>query len=450
MTSNRFGGRRPAAFTAAALRRALLLPLALSTMTGALVLGLAEHVREAMNGETQDEREMHAVDSIYRRLSEEETTLHHPVSVASEDKSMSELPVDLNTLDRAAQRHAKIAQRAVALSGLVREWMRERALIRGLPAAQAAAEHEEKALDNLRAQLDSLTADLLTEESADQAIVRRRFAEMLALVAVLSVVLGVVVAGYVRRDLVIVSKAFSERLDAEQEISRIKDDFVATLSHELKTPINAILGWTTLLRRRSDDAVTVRRALDRIERNARKQAKLVDDIVDMSCIVTGKLSMCWQSLELQPVVDSAVAEVRATAEMKKVRTDFSVDADAGPLWGDAQRVHQILVNLIDNAVKFAPAGGHVVVRARRAGDAVELRVSDNGHGIPNDFVPHAFGAFRQGESSASRAYGGLGLGLAIVRRLVDLHGGTVRVESPGEVGGATFVVTLLSSPRITA
>jgi signal transduction histidine kinase len=446
MTSHGYGGQSPTAFTAAALRRAVLLPLALATITGALVLGLAEHVRIAVEGETEDEREVYAVDSLYRRLSDDEMALHSS-GAASARKTLSDVPTHLTTLERAGRRHTKIAQSIATLSNLVREWMHERERIGALPPAQAA--DEEQRLIAMRAQLDALTAELLRAEGADEASVRRRFAEMLALVAVLSVVLGVVVAIYVRRDLVVVSKAFSEKLDAEQETSRIKDDFVATLSHELKTPINAILGWTTLLRRRSEDAVTRRRALDRIERNARKQARLVDDIVDMSCIVTGKLALSCHSLDVLSIVESAVASAQAAAEMKGIRIVLAVAADAGSIWGDARRVRQVLVNLVDNAVKFAPSGGRVIVGATRAGDAVQLRVSDSGQGVPTDFVPYAFGAFRQSDSSASRTHGGLGLGLAIVRRLVELHGGSVAVQSPGEAGGATFVVTLPSPVRLS-
>ena len=183
------------------------------------------------------------------------------------------------------------------------------------------------------------------------------------------------------------------------------------------------------------------------ERNARRQAKLVDDIVDMSCIVTGKLSLRWQSLDVLAVVVSAVASGQAAAEAKGIRIEVDVAPDAGLLWGDDRRVRQILGNLLDNAIKFAPAGGRVIVGARRTRDTIELRVSDSGQGLSNDFLPHAFGTFRQSESSATRAHGGLGLGLAIVRRLAEMHGGTVAVEGRGEAGGATFRVTLPSSVR---
>ena len=440
-------GRSPAAFAAAAMRRALLLPLALATITGALVLGLAEHARLAVAGRMEDEREVVAIDSIIRRLSDDQMTLHHAGSVAPDRRTVSEIPTHLATLESAARRHARIAEQLRALSQLVREWMREREVIGGLPAARAT--EEEQRLIVLRTQLDALTAELQKEEGADGAAVRRRFAEMIGLVAVLSVVLGVAVAIYVRRDLVVVSRAFIEKLDAEQETSRIKDEFVATLSHELKTPINAILGWTTLLRRRPDDPPTIRRALDRIERNARRQARLVDDIVDMSCIVTGKIALSYHSVDVAATIESAAASAQATAETKGVRIGTAVATDTGSIWGDRQRVRQIVVALIDNAVKFAPAGGRVTVGARRAGDNVQLRVSDNGPGLPGDFVPHAFEAFRQGEPSSSRAHGGLGLGLAIVQRLVALHHGTVEAQSPGEAGGATFIVTLpCASPRV--
>jgi signal transduction histidine kinase len=445
MTSNGRGNRSPTEFAAAALRRALLLPLALATITGALVLGLAEHVRAAVAGKTQDEREVYAVGSICRRLSDDVMSLHHAGSAAPDPRLGAEIPTHLTTLASAARRHARLAGNLSALSNLVREWMRVRERMAAFPPPQAV--DEEQRLVTLRARLDELTAELLKDENADEAAVRRRFAEMLTLVAVLSIVSGVGAAIYVRRDLVVVSRAFIQKLDAEQETSRIKDEFVATLSHELKTPINAILGWTTLLRRRSDDPTMVRRALDRIERNARRQARLVDDIVDMSCIVTGKLTLSRHSLDVAPMVESAVASAQSAADMKGIGVAVAVEPDAGSIWGDARRVRQILCNLVDNAVKFAPPGGRVRVGAKRVGDIVELRVSDSGQGLAADFAPHAFEAFRQREASATRAHGGLGLGLAIVQRLVEMHDGTVQVQSPGEVGGATFVVRLPSSAR---
>ncbi len=444
MTSTGYETRCPAEFAAAALRRAILLPLALATITGALVLGLAEHVRVAVAVRMDDAREVAAVSLIYRSLTDDQMALHHPGSTALRGRIGSGMPGELTTLDGAARRHARLAEKLRALSGLVHDWMRERRAIGDLPPAQTAA--QEQKLVALRTELDALTAELQKDEGADEAAMRRRFAEMLALVAVLSVVLGVVVAIFVRRDLVVVSKSFTRELDAEQETGRLKDEFVATLSHELKTPINAILGWTTLLQRRPDDPVTTRRALDRIERNARKQARLVDDIVDMSCIVTGQLRLSLHPVDVASIIESAVRSAQATADMKGVQVSVAVAGDAGLIRADARRVRQILVNLVDNAVKYAPTRGRVIVGATRSGNAVQLRVSDSGQGLPRDFVPHAFEAFRQSESSSSRAHGGLGLGLAIVQRLVGMHGGTVNVQSPGEAGGATFVVTLPGVP----
>ncbi len=443
MTSTGNGGRSPAAFTAVALRRALLLPLTLSTITGALVLALALHVRDAVDCETQDEREMHAIQSIYRRLSDDEMMVHGAVAAATNRKPAPEVSANLAMLEQVARRHARIAQSAVALDNLVRGWMRERELMGAHPAAGGAA--DEQRLDGMRAQLDSLAADLMKEESADEVAVRHRFAVMLMLVAVLSVALGAAAAVYVRRDLAIVAKAFAQKLNEEQEASRVKDEFVAALSHELKTPINAVLGWTTLLRRRCDDPITVRRAIDRIERNARKQARLVDDIVDMSCIVTGKLTLSRESVDVPSALESAVASRRAAAETKGVRIVLAVGDDAGAIWGDAGRVRQILENMIDSAVKFAPHGGRVFVGATRLGNAVQLRVSDEGNAPSAALAQQASGALRRAEPASSRSPGSFGLGLAIARQLVELLGGTVDVKNPGEAGGATFAVTLPSA-----
>ncbi len=227
-----------------------------------------------------------------------------------------------------------------------------------------------------------------------------------------------------------------------REASRLKDEFIATVSHELRTPMTAILGWTAMLPARSGDPAALRRGLEVIERNARAQARLIDDVLDVSRIVTGKLHLAVATVDLAAVVRTALDTVGPRAQTKGVGLVVEVPADLGTLVGDPDRLQQVVWNLTWNAVKFTPRGGTVTVRGERSGDAVTLVVADTGEGIAPEFLPHVFERFRQADSSSTRSHGGLGLGLAITRHLVGLHGGTVRAESGGAGQGATFTVTL--------
>jgi signal transduction histidine kinase/ActR/RegA family two-component response regulator len=231
------------------------------------------------------------------------------------------------------------------------------------------------------------------------------------------------------------------RAEAEAA-NRAKDQFLATLSHELRTPLTAMLGWVRVLRAGGLDPLTVARALATIERSVKAQAQLIDDLLDVSRIIAGKLRLETQLLDFKTVVEAALEGARPAAEAKRIRLDAALEPGLVALSGDPGRLQQIVANLLGNAVKFTPDGGKVeVVLARRDAD-VELRVRDTGQGIRPEFLPHVFDAFRQEDSAASRAHTGLGLGLAIVRHLVERHGGTVTAESPGEGQGATFVVRL--------
>jgi len=240
----------------------------------------------------------------------------------------------------------------------------------------------------------------------------------------------------------------------EREANRLKDEFLATVSHELRTPLTAMLSWARLLQDGIGDDRERRRGLEVIERNARAQSRLIDDLLDTSRIVTGKLLIARDPVAIEPVISDAVESVRPAAAAKAIELRIDVE-NGGTVIGEAKRLQQILWNLLTNAVKFTPRDGRVDVVARRDGDELELRVSDTGPGISRAFLPHVFDRFRQADTSTTRAHGGLGLGLAIVRHLVDLHGGTVRAESEGEQRGATFVVRLplsaaLVEPATTA
>ncbi|HEX7956047.1 MAG TPA: ATP-binding protein, partial [Pyrinomonadaceae bacterium] len=231
---------------------------------------------------------------------------------------------------------------------------------------------------------------------------------------------------------------------AAEEANRTKDEFLATLSHELRTPLTAILGWANILASGRLDAEAARNAIQIIERNARTQQQIVDDILDVSRIITGNLRFNPQPMELAPVVQSAIDVVRPAANAKNIRLQALFDPHLGPVMGDPARMQQVVWNLLSNAVKFTPAGGRVEARVERAGAHAHIRIADTGIGIAQEFLPYVFDRFRQADQSTTRAFGGLGLGLAIVRHLVELHGGTVRVES-GEAG-SVFTVELPTPP----
>ncbi|MEO8080988.1 MAG: PAS domain S-box protein [Caldimonas sp.] len=231
---------------------------------------------------------------------------------------------------------------------------------------------------------------------------------------------------------------------AAQRATRIKDEFLATLSHELRTPLSAILGWTQVLLRSPDAGAgeKTKRAIEVIDRNARAQVQLIDDMLDLSRMMTGKIRLDLKQIPLLSVVAAAIDSARPAADAKEIQLQTSLDPAQATLSADGGRIEQVIWNLLANAIKFTPRGGQVRIVLRRTGSRVELSVSDNGMGIPATFLPHVFDRFSQRDSSTTRAFGGLGLGLAISKQLVELHGGTIRASSPGEGHGSTFVVEL--------
>jgi len=231
------------------------------------------------------------------------------------------------------------------------------------------------------------------------------------------------------------------RAEAEHA-NRAKDEFIATLSHELRTPLNSVLGWARLLRSGRLDEAGSRQAVEAIERGATTQAQIVDDLLDVSRIVRGELRLDVRPVDLRPVIEAAVDTVRPAARARDIAIEVNLPPRAAPVSGDAGRLQQIAWNLLANAIKFTPPGGRVEVRLEQLPEAVEIAVRDDGQGVPPEFLPHLFERFRQLDSSTTRAHGGLGLGLAIVRHLVEAHGGTVAGDSPGPGQGSTFTVRL--------
>jgi hypothetical protein len=234
---------------------------------------------------------------------------------------------------------------------------------------------------------------------------------------------------------------------AAEEANRLKDDFLATVSHELRTPLTAMLGWLQLLRSGRLPEEKRARALETVERNARAQAQVIEDLLDISRIITGKLHLEPGPLDMKAVVEAALESTRPLADTKGVTLEFESSVDSLPMRGDAGRLQQVVWNLVSNAIKFTPRGGRVTVQLRPLDGTVELRVTDTGVGISPSFLPHLFERFRQQDGSSRRAHGGLGLGLAIVHHLVELHGGHISAHSPGEGLGTSFVLHLPREPR---
>jgi CheY-like chemotaxis protein len=222
----------------------------------------------------------------------------------------------------------------------------------------------------------------------------------------------------------------------------MKDEFLATLGHELRTPLNAILGYSQLLRTGAIGSGELAEAVEVIERNARTQTRIIEDLLDLARIVSGKMRLDVQRVDLAAVVSAAVETMKPAAELKGVRLTSVLDPLVGPMRGDPARLQQVVWNMLSNAIKFTPKGGKVEVALERVNSHVEIVVSDTGQGIAPEFLPHVFDRFRQAETSASRRHGGMGIGLSIAKQLVEMHGGSVRAKSPGPGRGATFVVAL--------
>ena len=232
-----------------------------------------------------------------------------------------------------------------------------------------------------------------------------------------------------------------------ESANRMKDEFLATVSHELRTPLNAIIGWSHMLRGGRLDQETAARAIETIERNAKSQAQLVEDILDVSRVITGKLRLNMGPVDLSLVINTAIDSVQLAADSKGIELEVTLDPSARLIVGDSNRLQQIVWNLLSNAIKFTPSGGRVHVRLERVKSNVQIEICDSGQGIDSELLPYVFDRFRQGDSSSTRRHGGLGLGLAIVRHLVELHGGTVYASSPGEGCGSTFTIQLPLAPK---
>jgi PAS domain S-box-containing protein len=244
----------------------------------------------------------------------------------------------------------------------------------------------------------------------------------------------------------------SERIARAQaeHANRMKDEFLATVSHELRTPLNAIVGWTEVLATGGQDRDEVIQGVDVIKRNAMMQAQLIEDLLDLGRITSGKMTLRIELVDPAAIVSEAIASVQHSAEAKQITLKTALNPLRGEIMGDAKRLQQIIWNLLANAIKFTDDGGHVLVTIAQAGSHLEIAVADNGRGIAPQFLPHLFERFSQADASTTRQHGGLGIGLALVKQLVELHGGTIRADSPGIGHGATFTLSLPVSVAVSA
>ncbi len=344
------------------------------------------------------------------------------------------------------------------LDGVILSWNRAAERIFGWTAAEAVGRHITLIIPRERwPEEDDILARLRRGERIDHFETIRitkegRLIDISLTVSPVRDASGrIVAASKIARDITERRRLEEERnrlLEREQQaraaaeaLNRAKDQFLATISHELRTPLTSILGWARLLQSGQLDDRARQRAVTAIVNSAAMQARLVEDLLDLSRIVTGWLRLDMSPVDLRAVVDAALDAVRPTAGAKDI-TLIATLADVGRMRGAADRLQQVVWNLAMNAVKFTPRGGHVEVVLRRQGDSAELVVTDDGEGISPDRLPHVFEEFWQEDSSTTRAHSGLGLGLTLVRRLVELHGGDVRAESAGKGKGATFTVAL--------
>jgi signal transduction histidine kinase/ActR/RegA family two-component response regulator len=272
-------------------------------------------------------------------------------------------------------------------------------------------------------------------------------------IASIGVLIGALVARHLRHDIDQVAEYYLSLLRTAEEQSRqaeqanrLKDQFLATLSHELRTPLNSVLGWARLLASGKLDSDQSARAVAAIERAGWAQSHLIEDLLDVSRIVAGRLDIHMRATALQPVVEATVESLRPASEAKRITVDVDLDRTLEPITGDPDRLQQVVWNLISNAIKFTPSGGHVGVELQATAREVVLTVRDNGIGLQPEVAAHLFERFRQGDASSTREYGGLGLGLGIVRHVVELHGGIVTASSAGEHMGSVFQVRLPLRP----
>jgi PAS domain S-box-containing protein len=352
------------------------------------------------------------------------------------------------------------------LDGVITSWNPAAELIFGWTAAEAVGQSIMLIIpDDRRLEEETVLARIRVGQRVDHFDTVRRakdghFVEVSITVSPIADAAGHIVgASKIARDITDrrrIENATARLLAREQEaraqaetLNRTKDELLATVSHELRTPLNSIFGWARMLQSTEMNEVTRTRAINAIVRSASAQARLIEDLLDLSRIVTGKMRLDFQPMDLNAVIEAAMDSVRPTADAKGIVLASALDRSIGLMEGAPDRLQQVMWNLVMNSVKFTPRGGRIDVTVRRGDGTVDIVVSDTGEGIAPEILRHVFEPFRQEDSSSTRAHGGLGLGLALVRQLVEHHGGGVRADSSGKGRGATFTVTLpLTAPRV--
>lgn len=379
--------------------------------------------------------------------------------------------VGIDVTDRTMAEHARFRLAAIVessddaivsktLEGVVTSWNAGAQRLFGYAAEEMIGSHISRLIPaELLPEEDEILSKLRRGERIDHYETRRvtkhgEIVDVSLTVSPIRDVTGAIVgASKIARDIGALRRAMADRdsllasersARAEAErLSHMKDEFLATLSHELRTPMTTIIGWTSLLRRRpAMGEGEVKAAVDTIHRNAQAQAQIIDDLLDMSRIISGKVRLQTEALDLQELVQGAAEGIRPAAAAKHIAVSVTVDAGGGLVAGDVARLQQVLWNLLTNALKFTPPHGSIRIALQRSEGAMEIQVRDSGAGIQSSFLPHVFERFRQADGSTTREHGGLGLGLSIVRNLVELHGGSVSAHSDGVGQGATFTVRL--------
>jgi signal transduction histidine kinase/ActR/RegA family two-component response regulator len=384
---------------------------------------------------------------------------HDRSFLAPYEEAVSHADDGFDTLERLLADHALQLQRVRALRALHARWMRYAADVvrREERNARDVSLEEHRVAKQMIDEERMRFRTLLDEEGAlrVQRVSRtNQFTRQLVMTSVLTtLVFGVLLAWVTRRELTMLAQSYAHLLAHEKQArrtaevaSQLKDEFLGTVSHELRTPLTAILGWVQMMRSGSVPPDRQPKALEAIQRNAKTQAQLVADLLDMSRLVSGKLRIEVAPVDIARVLDDAIAAVRPAAMAKQISIERTDGDGVSAVMGDAERLQQIFWNLLSNAVKFTPAGGRVRVGLRRVDNQIEVAVSDNGIGIRPALLPQVFQRFWQADSGLTRGHGGLGIGLALVRHLVELHGGTVGVASEGEGCGSTFTVRIPIAP----
>jgi signal transduction histidine kinase/ActR/RegA family two-component response regulator len=452
--------------------RALALPCALALVVVAVTTIEILYLRSLARAVDHTQAVLGATSRLYRMIVDQETGIRGYLLTGDRpflqpyELGHDQIPDGFREVEPLLRDNSTQLLRLEELRRVLSEWQRQVGNLvsmatEGEPgrrqAAQLAVQRDSKdRMDTIRARLDDIEADERGTLDERRRSFGRESRYLVVGGGVLALVLAALITFVLRRQIgaieEIYRRALTEREASEERerqargqaesASRTKDEFLATVSHELRTPLTAMLGWARLLRGHKIDEARRERALEAIERNAVAQAQLIEDLLDVSRIISGKLRLELHETDLHKLIEAAVDSVRPAMEAKRIRFQLVVDPASASVLGDPNRLQQVIWNLLSNAIKFTPKEGRVQLSLTRVSSHVELAVRDSGQGIAPEFLPRVFQRFAQADSSEARSFGGLGLGLAISRHLTELHGGTIEAASEGPGKGATFTVKL--------